>query len=129
MLFMLLLLNAAAHKMHSSEIKTMQFSEITGEIFQDPTAVVELTAGERIPLYFWIKGDLLALDMNKTNAPDIVVQKTFYVKCVDETFLFSSDKHNWKEWCDFATGTFGVSVPGETGDASVTLYLEADERL
>lgn len=113
----------------ATAMQPIKFNEVTPEICcQDPSVVVELTAGEKIPLQFWIKGDLLSLDTGENKMPTVVVQKTFYVKYVNETYLFSTDQLNWKQWFDFVTGSFGITIPKEEGESNLVFYLEADER-
>lgn len=90
--------------------KIVSLSELTDENVESFTKgklqdmVVKCPAGMVLPLTLSLQGEFLESDGHSS----VKILKTCLVKCLGETFLFSLDGKNWKEFSAFFTGNLSV---------------------
>jgi hypothetical protein len=118
----------------NSNDQIISLSELTREnieeffLNKDSSFILECSKGTILPLHLSLESEFLSLgDVERPYT--VQVLKTCYIKCIDETFFFSSDLLNWKEFEKFFTGTFGVSLNlNEDQNPEVGLHLGLHER-
>src|SRR4029077_21026346 len=128
---------AANHTMHiesKSHImdlgdQIVTLSELTKERVEDFFAgkrsefILECTEGAILPFKLSFQGDFFALADDEVSLA-IKILKTCYIKCIDETFFFSTDLQNWKGFQEFFTGMMGVSLDVNENIPTVGLNIE-----
>lgn len=94
-----------------------------------PDVAIEFTKNSVIPLNIFLRGDLLSLMENKQQAiAQVQVNQTFYVRCVENEFVFSFNLAEWKPLLEFVTGTASVMLGTENGQVFVTVGAETTVR-
>jgi len=126
--------NGAALDILETKGQVIALRELTKEMVEDfftgktPQAILECTEGSNLPLYLSLKGEFLALE---GEAPSIKIRvlKTCFIKCQKESFFFSSDLENWKEFDEFFTGEVGVCLNIEDETPVARLNIDLNQRL
>lgn len=133
---------AANHNMHLGGSSThivdtgcqvVALSELTKDMTEDfftgkiPQFVLECSEGSVLPFNLSLKGEFLALEIEDTYSK-VKVLKTCFIKRLEDTFLFSIDLQNWKDFQEFFTGVIGVSLSVEEGTPTVGFNIELNQR-
>lgn len=113
----------------------IRLSEVSDRVMQDfsegrrTDVVVECLAGTNLPFRLAVEGEFLGLDANLTEPLYLKVLKTCYVRCEERGhFLFSADLQDWREFSEFFTGEFKVSLEVEDGGPVASLQFELRQR-
>lgn len=92
-----------------------------------PETAVEFSAQTTLPISFFLKGDLVNLvDDESLRAVEII--QTFYVRCVGQELVLSTNLTDWKPFLEFITGTVSVTLSMQEGKPSIVLGAEANQR-
>lgn len=91
---------AANHVVSLNELTDENIESFTQGKMHD--TIVKCPAGMVLPLTLSLQGEFLALESKEQSSVKIL--KACFVKCVGETYLFSLDGKNWKEFSEFFTG-------------------------
>jgi len=92
----------------------IELSDCTSFIVEDffagksPHTVLECKEGTLFPLNLCITGDCLALQ--GVSPQTVKILQTCFIRHVNNTFLFSTDLENWKDFHSFFAGSIGVSL-------------------
>jgi len=95
---------------------------------KNPNFVLECTRGSFLPFTLKVSGEFLSLE-TEASYQTIEVLKTCYVKREKDTFFFSSDLENWKNFPEFFTGNLDVSLKNEGGTPTLGINLELNKRI
>lgn len=95
------------------------------EILQnpDPELAVEFPVDTLLPITFFLKGDVATID-----GQEVRVKRTFYIRCVGEELLFSTDMIEWKSMLEFLTGTASATLNIQDGRPAIACGVEANLR-
>ena len=111
----------------SAEERILEISKIDQVMLEnispEDTIIVHFTQGDRLPLEFFLDGDLLNLTKNDSNIV-IEAQTSFYLKGDKENFLFSVDGSDWKDFWTFSTGDFNCGL--QMKDNQLVLSIGGD---
>lgn len=126
-----------AKQMDWGQEKIISLPEIKESVLDDflegnlKGCILECPAGLRIPLDFFIQGDILALDVEENPSLYVKILKTCYIRYEQETdFLFSTNLKEWNTSTQFFKGQINVSLgyqDEEVGPAAL-LEIEMNER-
>lgn len=75
-----------------------------------PHIALEISKGERLPLFSFLKGDFVEIENNGYFALFVKVQKDIYLRNVDDQFLFSTHASEWTPLKDFITGNASIAL-------------------
>lgn len=90
--------------------------------------VLECPEGTKLPLYFSLKGDIMASEEQETTPLFITFSRTFYIRCEKDQWLFSVDGNEWKGLLDFFTGTISFGLDACQGFPKASFGVEANVR-
>ncbi|PWU15267.1 MAG: hypothetical protein C5B45_02920 [Chlamydiae bacterium] len=129
--------NDAIHlrKTSSEDVRIVNFCDLTEndlkEIVQGlhPDKIIAFLANTTLPISCHCKGDLIHLVQNEEKWGAIEIKQTFYAKCANEEFLFSSDLTEWKHVLEFITGDASVALGIQDGQTSLVIGTEISKRL
>lgn len=94
-----------------------------------PEIAIEFSANTTLPLHLFLKGDLVSLIGDKSQqTTQLDVKQTFYVRCVSEGFILSSNLTEWKTLSEFITGTLSIGLNIQNDQAFVTFGSEGNLR-
>jgi hypothetical protein len=116
----------------SEALQTINLNEITENDFNEimtgerPDWAIEFSAQTRLPLGFFLKGDLLQLEQSESGQGTLVVQQTFYIRGDEEDAVFSTNLKDWRLLEDFITGKEAISIHHFDGKPSIAIDIEAD---
>ncbi len=100
------------------ELSLSEIGEVFGEMNEATSFVIKVNPGDTLPLNFRMSGDVFGLESPPENGR-IKALQPLYVK-VEPSFLFSTDKEEWKPFESFFTGRLGASV-GSSGEIALDL--------
>ncbi len=93
-----------------------------------PEIAVEFSAKTKLPINFFLKGDLLMLEEGEENARTIEVKQTFYARSIGQELILSLNLVDWKPLLEFITGTASVALTIQDGQPSIVVGAEANHR-
>lgn len=89
--------------------------------------IIEIQKDAVVPLNLLVTGDLLALDGTESTALQLRALKTFYVRCVEGEFGFSTDLAEWRPLSNFVTGACQILLLIEDKGPTAHIRLEVTE--
>ena len=93
-----------------------------------PEIAVEFSAQTKLPINFFLKGDLVNLVENEGNFGAVEVMQTFYARCVQQELILSTNLTDWKPFLEFITGNVSVSLSIQDGKPSIVVGAETNQR-
>jgi hypothetical protein len=93
-----------------------------------PEIAVEFSAQTKLPINFFLKGDLINLVENEGNFGVVEVMQTFYARCVQQELILSTNLTDWKPFLEFITGNVSVSLSIQDGKPSIVVGAETNQR-
>jgi hypothetical protein len=93
-----------------------------------PEIAVEFSAQTKLPINFFLKGDLVNLVENEGNFGVVEVMLTFYARCVQQELILSTNLTDWKPFLEFITGNVSVSLSIQDGKPSIVVGAETNQR-
>jgi hypothetical protein len=93
-----------------------------------PEMAVEFSAKTILPIHFFLTGDLIHLLENEGSCLSVEIQQTFYIRCVQEELMFSTNLMEWKPFLEFATGVASAGLNIQEGQPSLFIGSEANLR-
>lgn len=93
-----------------------------------PEIAVEFSAQTKLPINFFLKGDLVNLVENEGNFGVVEVMQTFYARCVQQELILSTNLTDWKPFLEFITGNISVSLSIQDGKPSIVVGAETNQR-
>jgi hypothetical protein len=93
-----------------------------------PEVAVEFSAQTKLPVSFFLKGELLQLMETEGKSEVIEIKQTFYARRVGEDLILSSNLIDWKPFFEFLTGTTSVALSIREGQPSLVIGAEANKR-
>lgn len=117
----------------SQDLKIINVCNLTdnlNEIMQGhhPEVAVEFLAQTTLPMSFFLKGDLINLVAKEGNLGGLEIKQTFYVRCVQEELIFSTNLIDWKPFLEFITGNVSVSLNIQDEKPSLLVGTEINQR-
>lgn len=119
---------------YAQEIKVVQVNCLTDhdlkEIMhgQHPELAIEFAEHTCLPTSFNLKGDLASLIENEEKWRTIEIKQTFYVRCVGEELILSSNLIDWKPFMEFITGKVTATLSIQDGQPSIVVDAETNCR-
>lgn len=107
-----------------SEVTDADIESFTQGKMKD--TIVKCPAGMVLPLNFSLKGEFLAVESEGESSVKIL--KTCFMKCLGETYLFSLDGKNWKEFSEFFTGNLSASFHNTGSGPFVGVSCELNQK-
>lgn len=107
------------------EVSLSEIGRVFSELSNATSFIVKVNPGDELPLSFRMSGDVLGLENLPENGT-IKALQPLYIK-VEPSFLFSTDKKEWKPFESFFTGQLGVSI-GSNQLTSGEIYLDLQKR-
>ncbi len=113
--------------------EVITLAELTKEMVEDfftgkaPQVILECMQGSNLPFNLSLKGEFLALEA-EDNPGALKVLKTCFIKSVGDTFFFSSDLHNWKDFQEFFTGAIEVTLNADEGTPIIGFNIDINQR-
>jgi hypothetical protein len=95
---------------------------------QHPEMVVEFSAQTKLPINFFLKGDLVNLVENEGNFGVVEVIQNFYARCLQQELILSTNLTDWKPFLEFITGNVSVSLSIQDGKPSIVVGAETNQR-
>ncbi|QVL56738.1 MAG: hypothetical protein KFB93_04965 [Simkaniaceae bacterium] len=124
-LILSLLTLSAASFATEKEVSLNEIGHALSQLNDATSFIVKVAPGDELPLNFRMSGDVLGLENPPENGK-IKALQPLYVK-VEPSFLFSTDKKEWKSFESFFTGQLGVSV-GSNELSTGEIYLDLQKR-
>jgi hypothetical protein len=93
-----------------------------------PEIAVEFTAQTKLPINFFLKGDLLRLVESEERFGTIEIMQTFYVRFIGQELILSLNLVDWKPFLEFITGTASVALSIQDGQPSIVVGAEVNHR-
>ncbi|CDZ79594.1 hypothetical protein BN1013_00089 [Candidatus Rubidus massiliensis] len=94
-----------------------------------PEIAVEFTAQTKLPINFFLKGDLLNLVENEeVRSETIEIKQTFYARSIGQELILSLNLVDWKPFLEFITGTASVALSIQDGQPSIVMGAEVNHR-
>lgn len=93
-----------------------------------PEMAVEFSAQTILPISFFLKGELVHLVENEVSSGAVEIKQTFYVRCVENELLLSTNLADWKPFLEFLTGAVSFSLNIQDGQPSIVVGAEANRR-
>lgn len=93
-----------------------------------PEIAVEFSTQTKLPINFFLKGDLVNLVENEGNFGVVEVMQTFYARCVQQELILSTNLTDWKSFLEFITGNVSVSLSIQDGRPSIVVGAETNQR-
>ena len=100
----------------------------TWETLSQNLKVIEFSAQTKLPINFFLKGDLVNLVENEGNFGAVEVMQTFYARCVQQELILSTNLTDWKPFLEFITGNVSVSLSIQDGKPSIVVGAETNQR-
>lgn len=94
-----------------------------------PETAVEFSAQTKLPISFFLKGDLVNLVENEGKTGIVEVKQTFYARCVERELILSINLIDWKPFLEFITGNASVALTIQEGKPSLLVGSETNRRL
>ena len=114
------------HVVNMCNLKDCELNEIMQG--HRPEIVVEFTALTKLPINFFLKGDLLNLVENEVRSETIEIKQTFYARSIGQELILSLNLVDWKPFLEFITGTASVGLSIQDGQPSIIVGAEANHR-
>lgn len=116
----------------SQNLKVINVCNLTDnldEIMQGhhPEIAVEFSAQTTLPISFFLKGDLVNLAVNEGDLGALEIKQTFYVRCVQQELILSTNLTDWKPFLEFITGNLSVSLNVQDGKPSLLVGTEINQ--
>lgn len=127
-------INSKTWRTVTQNIEVINICDLTDfdliEIMQGnhPELAVEFLAKTSLPLSLFLRGDLINLVENDEGFKVVEIEQTFYVRCVEQEFIFSTNLIDWKPFFEFLTGNASVSLSIQDGKPSILVGVEANKR-
>ncbi|MBS4167511.1 hypothetical protein [Parachlamydia sp. AcF125] len=93
-----------------------------------PEIAVEFTAQTKLPINFFLKGDLLNLQASEEKFGTIEIKQTFYARSIGQELILSLNLADWKPFLEFITGTASAALSIQDGQPSIVVGAEANQR-
>jgi hypothetical protein len=91
--------------------------------------IVEFSEGARLPLKIEFLGEFLGIESQSPTPLFFKVLKRCYVRCEEkDTFLFSTDLQNWKEFSEFFSGHMNFSIKEDNKTVGAQVELELSQK-
>lgn len=118
-----------SHNLRVVHICLLTDSDLT-EIMQGhhPETAVEFSAQTKLPISFFLKGDLANLIENEVKIGEVEIKQTFYARCVEGEFILSINLTDWKPFSEFITGSASVVFTIQEGKPSIIFGAETNRR-
>jgi len=116
------------------KIEMVNLSDLTEKTLESftqgklPNTVIVCPAGTVLPLTLSLEGEFLSLESSEEFPAQVKIVKTCLVKCQGETFFFSLDGKNWKEFSEFFTGKLGAAFHTSDQGPFVGLDCELNQK-
>lgn len=91
-----------------------------------PEIAVEFSAQTLLPISFFLKGDLLNLVEKEKKIGKIEIKQSFYVRCIGQELILSSNLIDWKPFLEFITGTASIELTIQDGQPSIVVGAETN---
>jgi hypothetical protein len=114
------------HVVNVCNLSDQQLNEIMQG--RHPEIIVEFAAQTFLPISFFLKGDLLNLVESEEKFRTIEIKQSFYVRCVGQELIFSSNLTDWRPLPEFITGTASVALSIQDGQPSFVVGAEVNRR-
>lgn len=117
---------------HAEEFQVISICDLSEQEIKElgigaPIAVA-FPAQTVLPISLFFQGDLLRL-LEEGNEPlKIEIQKTFYVRILEEGPLFSLDLKEWKPLLEFTTGSISLTTQLYEGAPMLRFGTELSQR-
>lgn len=92
-----------------------------------PEIAVEFSAQTKLPINFFLKGDLVNL-LDEGNFGVVEVMQTFYARCVQQELILSTNLIDWKPFLEFITGNISVLLSIQDRKPSIVVGAETNQR-
>ncbi len=116
-------LKIASHLLHDVRVISVEnLTEVElSEIIegQRPEVAIEFLKGTKMPISFFLKGDLFNLIDNTNILATIEVKQSFYARGQNGSLFLSSNLVDWKPFYEFITGNIAVGLSIEDGLPSI----------
>ncbi len=118
----------------SHDVKVVQLSSLTDNDIKEimaghhPELAFQFAAQTHLPVSFFLKGDLVELAESNDKWGTIEIKQTFYVRCIGEDIILSSNLTDWKPFLEFITGNASLILNTEDGTPSIVIGAEANRR-
>jgi hypothetical protein len=90
---------------------------------------VEFSEGSILPLDMFLGGNFITFAAEEElHGLQIEVKQTFYIRCMEDDFIFSLNLEEWKPFFEFATGSISVALGTREGGPFVRLGADAGTR-
>lgn len=95
-----------------------------------PHVAVEFSKDTILPLELFLKGNVIQIANGDTiSGMQVKIEQTFYIRCVKDDVLFSSDLIEWKPFFDFITGTCSLTLDVQDEHfPTISIGAELDSR-
>lgn len=116
------------------DLRVVNVCQMTNEDFNEiflrnrPEMTLEFSAQATLPISFFLTGDLVHLVENGENVNVVEIIQTFYVRCVEQELIFSTDLTEWKSFSEFVTGKASVAFSVKDGKFSINAGAETNKR-
>lgn len=127
-------INSKAWEDLSQNLKVINICNLTDNDLSEimlgnhPEIAIEFSTQTTLPISFFLKGDLVNLVENEGNFGAVEIKQTFYVRCVQQELILSTNLTNWKPFLEFITGTASVALCIQDGKPSIVVGTEANQR-
>lgn len=128
-------INSKTWEYVSENLKVINVCDLTNSdlnkimmIGNHPEIAIEFSAQTTLPMSFFLKGDLVNLVDNDENFRAVEIVQTFYVRCVQQELMFSTNLTDWKPFLEFITGKASVSLSIQDGKPSIEVGAETNRR-
>ena len=92
-----------------------------------PNTAIEFSAKTTLPISSFLKGNLI--DQTKDSSGEISVQKTFYVRFIENGLLLSTDLVEWKPFFEFITGDISIALKVKDDKPSFVFGAKVNKRI
>jgi hypothetical protein len=93
-----------------------------------PEIAVEFTAQTRLPIRFFLEGDLLHMAEDEGKFGTVEIKQSFFARYMGQELMFSSNLTDWKSFLEFVTGTASVGLSVQNGQPSIVVGVEPNRR-
>lgn len=114
------------------EIEVITVSDLMNNNLEDffkgktPHIALKCEKGINLPFKFLIKGNIVSV--NPKDSSTITAMETFYIRCMGEFFLFSTNLTEWKKFLEFFQLEMGVSLNLLEGTPGVGLNIDLNRQ-
>lgn len=121
-------LSLKSYSTAESEIETMTFSDLTKDNLEDffagkiPQIALKCEKGNKLPFKVLVKGEFLS--SNSQGLSTITAKETFYIRYMGDSFLFSTNLTEWKNFLAFFQLGLDVSLDLSEGSPQVGLDID-----